>query len=150
MIRVDTGVVITTRWCYYLFYLQQCFSSLGTVLPNSFTGAFSSNSHLDVREVKAESVRAWSRYFGMEFLWLEIQWKKKRENLDVWLLSSHLKNVLLCWLLCYTSPVNFPESYTKDELNSSRLGFKSVTAPSTFTTLFLPAFLFAGYLPRFI
>ena len=51
---------------------------------------------------------------------------------------------------CYTSPVNFPESYTKDELNSSRLGFKSVTAPSTFTTLFLPAFLFAGYLPRFI
>ena len=76
---------------------------------------------------------------------------KIKENLDVWLLSSHLKNVLLCGLLCYTSPVNFSESYTKDELNSSRLGFKSVTAPpSTFTTGFLPAFLFAGYLPRFI
>ena len=49
----------------------------------SFTGGFSSNSRLDVREVKTESVRALSRYFGMKFLSLEI-WKK---NLDVWPLS---------------------------------------------------------------
>ena len=38
-----------TKWRYYLFYLQKYFS--GTVLPKSFTGAFSSNSRLDVREV---------------------------------------------------------------------------------------------------
>ena len=34
-----------------LFYLQQYISTLGTVLPKSFTGAFSSNSDLDVPEV---------------------------------------------------------------------------------------------------
>ena len=45
----DIGVVIATKWRYYLFYLQKYFS--GTVLPKSFTGAFSSNSRLDVREV---------------------------------------------------------------------------------------------------
>ena len=33
------------------FYLQQYFSVLGTVLPKSFTGAFSSNCCLYVREV---------------------------------------------------------------------------------------------------
>ena len=43
----DIGVVIATKWRHYLFYLQQYFSALGTVLPKSFTGAFSSNSHLD-------------------------------------------------------------------------------------------------------
>ena len=42
-----------------------CFST------KSFTGAFSSNSGLDVREAK--SVRALSRYFGMKFLRLETQ-----------------------------------------------------------------------------
>ena len=58
---------------HYLFYLQQYFSALGTVLTKSFTEAFSSNSRLDVLEVYAESVRALSaRYFGMKFLWLEI------------------------------------------------------------------------------
>ena len=41
--------------------------SLGTVLPKSITGAFSSNSRLDVREVKTESIRALSRYFGIKF-----------------------------------------------------------------------------------
>ena len=45
------GVVIATKSRYYLFYLQQCISALRTVLPKSFTGAFSSNSSLDVREV---------------------------------------------------------------------------------------------------
>ena len=45
------GVVIATKWRYYLFYLQQFISVLGTVLRKSFTGAFSSNSSLDVREV---------------------------------------------------------------------------------------------------
>ena len=39
----------------------------------SITGAFSSNSRLDVREVKTESVRALSRYFGIKFLSLEIR-----------------------------------------------------------------------------
>ena len=45
------GVVIATKSRYYLFYLQQCISALRTVLPKSFTGAFSSNSGLDIREV---------------------------------------------------------------------------------------------------
>ena len=55
-----------------LLYLQQHFS-LGTVLPKSFTEAFSSNSRLDVREIKTESVRALRRYFGIKFLSLEIR-----------------------------------------------------------------------------
>ena len=45
------GVVIATKSRYYLFYLQQCISALRTVLQKSFTGAFSSNSSLDIREV---------------------------------------------------------------------------------------------------
>ena len=52
--------------------LQQYFS-VETVLPKSITGAFFSNSLLDVREVKTESVRALSRYFGIKFLSLEIR-----------------------------------------------------------------------------
>ena len=59
------GVVIATKWCYYLIYLQQYFSALGTVLPKSFMGAFSSNSGLDVSEFYAKSVIALSRYFGV-------------------------------------------------------------------------------------
>ena len=47
----DIGFVIATKRRYYLFYLQQYVSALGTVLPKSFTGAFSSNSGLDVRQV---------------------------------------------------------------------------------------------------
>ena len=39
----------------------------------SFLGTFSSNSRLDVREVKTESVRALSGYFRIKFLSLEIQ-----------------------------------------------------------------------------
>ena len=38
------------------------FSALGTVLPKSFTRAFSSNSRPDVFEVSAKSVKAVSRY----------------------------------------------------------------------------------------
>ena len=38
------GVVIATKWRYYLFYLQQYISALGTVLQKSFTRASSSNS----------------------------------------------------------------------------------------------------------
>ena len=47
---------------------------MGIVVSKSITGAFSSNSRLDVREVKTESVRALSRYF--------YRWKygKQREN----------------------------------------------------------------------
>ena len=33
MISNDIGVVIATKWRYYLFYLQQYISALGTVLP---------------------------------------------------------------------------------------------------------------------
>ena len=39
------------------------FLGTGTVLPKSFTGAFLSNSRLDVREVrKAKSLRTFYRY----------------------------------------------------------------------------------------
>ena len=68
----DIGVVIATKGSHYLLCLQQYFS-VGTVLPKSITGAFSSNSRLDVREVKTEYVRALSRYFGIKFLSLEIR-----------------------------------------------------------------------------
>ena len=47
----DIGVVIATKWRHYLFYFQQYFSALGTVLPKSFTGAFTYDSCLNVREV---------------------------------------------------------------------------------------------------
>ena len=63
---------MATKGRHYLLCLQQYFS-VGTVLPKSITGAFSSNSRLDVREVKTESVRASSRYFGIQFLSLEIR-----------------------------------------------------------------------------
>ena len=46
----DIGVVIATKWRYYLFYLQQYISALGPVLPKSFTRVFSSNT-IDVRQV---------------------------------------------------------------------------------------------------
>ena len=75
----DIGVVIATKWSHYLLCLHmalglQQYFSVGTVLPKlAITGAFSSNSRLDVREVKTESVRALSRYFGIKFLSLEIR-----------------------------------------------------------------------------
>ena len=47
----NIGVVIATKWHHYLFYLQQYFSALGSVLPKSFTGASSCNSRLNVHEV---------------------------------------------------------------------------------------------------
>ena len=68
----EIGVVLATKGSHYLLCSQQYFS-VGTVLPKSITGAFSSNSHLDVREVKRESVGALSRYFGIKFLSLEIR-----------------------------------------------------------------------------
>ena len=49
--RNDIGVVIATKRRHFLFYLQQYFSAVGTVFPKLFTGAFSANSRLDVREV---------------------------------------------------------------------------------------------------
>ena len=67
--QIATTVVLDN---HYLLYLQEHFS-LGTVLPKSFTGAFSSNSRLDARKVKTESVRALRRYFGIKFLSLEIR-----------------------------------------------------------------------------
>ena len=52
---------------------------MGTVLPKSITGAFSSNSRLDVREVKTESVRALSRYLG-DKVFIVGNTVKKKEN----------------------------------------------------------------------
>ena len=43
------------------------------LLPKSFTGAFFYKSPLDVREVEAKSVRAFSRYFRRKLLLLEIR-----------------------------------------------------------------------------
>ena len=52
-------------------------------------GAFSSNSRLDVREVKTESVRALRRYFI-------VRNTVKEENLDVWPLSVENEALLTC------------------------------------------------------
>ena len=49
--RKNIEVVIATKWRHYLFDLKQYFWSLGTVLPKSFAGTFSSKSRLDVCEV---------------------------------------------------------------------------------------------------
>ena len=49
------------------YFTCSYFSALGTVLTKSFTEAFSSNSRLDVREVKTQSVRVLLGYFGMKF-----------------------------------------------------------------------------------
>ena len=43
------------------------FLGTGNCSYKSFTQTFSSNSHLDVREVKAETVRVLLGYFGMKF-----------------------------------------------------------------------------------
>ena len=64
------GVVIATKWRHYLLYSQHYFSLWRSM--KSFSGA-SSNSRLHVCEVKTESVRALSGYFGIKFLSLEIQ-----------------------------------------------------------------------------
>ena len=52
-----------TKRRHCLFYLRRYFSAKWTLLPESLTGAFSSNSCLDVSGVKAKSIRALSRYF---------------------------------------------------------------------------------------
>ena len=80
----DIGVVIATKWRHYLFYLQQYFSALGTVLSKSFTGAFSYNSRLDVREVSVKSVRALSRYFGKKFFMV----RNTVKNWQSWCLTA--------------------------------------------------------------
>ena len=60
--------VIATKRRHCLFYfIQQYFSALGTVPKKSFTGTFFSNSRLDVREVKKESIAVLLGYFGMKF-----------------------------------------------------------------------------------
>ena len=40
---------------------------LGTVPTKLFTGTFFSNSHVYFREVKTESIKELSGYFGMKF-----------------------------------------------------------------------------------
>ena len=51
----DIWVVIATKWCHYLCYWQPYFLALGTVLPKSFTRAFSSNSCLNVCGVSLQA-----------------------------------------------------------------------------------------------
>ena len=89
----DIWVVIATTCHHYQFYFQQYFLALGTVLLKSFTGAFSSNNCLDVREVKAQSVRAFLRdilgwsFYGQKWVkkwkpWcLAVKLSVKREEL---------------------------------------------------------------------
>ena len=58
------GVVIATKWRYYLFYLQQYISALGTVLRKLFTIAFSSNSSLDFLEICKSVIKIfWDKDF---------------------------------------------------------------------------------------
>ena len=64
----DIVIVIATKWRHCLFYLQQYFSALGTIPTKLFTETFFSNSRLDVREVKTESIGALLGYFGMKVL----------------------------------------------------------------------------------
>ena len=52
--------------------LAAIFLGIGNCSYKSFTEAFSSNSRLDVREVKTESVRVLLGYFEMKFSSLEI------------------------------------------------------------------------------
>ena len=80
-------VVIATKWRYYLFYLQQYISALGTVLRKSFTGAFSSNSSLDVHEVSKPLGRLFWKIkileVNLSFIWpfsfkiIDILWSSK-------------------------------------------------------------------------
>ena len=76
----------------------QYFSALGTVLPKSFLGAFSSNSRL---------VRALSRYFGMKFLWLMASFRCN-DNSDVIptliITNFHLHLIQLWWRLWVIIP----------------------------------------------
>ena len=84
--KIDTTVVLdkdeNLLWSGLQWH-RSCHSNEMTPLPiilaalfltvKSFLGTFSSNSRLDVREVKTESVRALRRYFGIKFLSLEIR-----------------------------------------------------------------------------
>ena len=45
----------------------------GTLFPKSLTGAFSSNSRLDVHEVQARSIRAFTNRFEMKIFRLEVR-----------------------------------------------------------------------------
>ena len=55
-----------------------------------FTATFLSNSRVDVREVKTESIKELSGYFGMKFQ------KYAKKNLDVWPLSVENESLLTC------------------------------------------------------
>ena len=64
----DIGVVIATKWRYYLFYLQQYISALGTVPPNCSRELFPPiAASVFVKFKRNKSVRALSRYCGMKF-----------------------------------------------------------------------------------
>ena len=57
----DKGVFIATKWRLYLFYLQQYFLALGTVLSKSFTGRFTSIRHFYVHNVNSEKLMQGAR-----------------------------------------------------------------------------------------
>ena len=74
----DIGVVITTKWRLYLFYLQQNFAALGTVLPKSFTGAVSASRIASSTFVRSSS--------GIDLQEIEIFWD------EVFMVRKTVKN----------------------------------------------------------
>ena len=89
----DIGVIIATKWRYYLFYLQEYISALGTALSKSFTIAFSSNSRQCLSGLSeiCKSV--------VDIFWDEVFMARntvKNDNLDVWPLSVENEALLTC------------------------------------------------------
>ena len=113
----DIGVDIgATKWRHYLFYLQQYFLTLGTVLPKSFTGAFLSNSRLDVREVKkAKSLSV------IEILWNEVFMVRNTvKNGQSWCLAVICRKQSAFDMLFYLTVVSiFLKTCVKDHEDSS-------------------------------
>ena len=91
--RVTTaiGVVRVTNWRHYLFYLQPYFSALGTFLPKSFAGGFSSNCCYNRCPLSFRQ-NLWDRYPDF----LEWRIRLKLDNLDVRPLSVESKALLKC------------------------------------------------------
>ena len=95
------------------------FLGTGTVLPKSFTGAFLSNSRLDVREVrKAKSLRTFYRYI---FEWSTV--RNTEKNGQSWWLAVICRKQSAFDMLFYLTVVSiFLKTCVKDhEDSSSRL-----------------------------
>ena len=61
------GVVIATKWCYYLFYLRYW----ELFFQNRSRERFPPIAALMFVKFKRKSIRALSRYIGRTYLWLE-------------------------------------------------------------------------------